>query len=72
MVEEEFKIVIEDTDGNVLVDETRKSQPNGFIDYWLPRNKTYQVKIEHDGKKVDSQISTFEDDGTCITNLQLM
>lgn len=64
---------IEDQEGNVIVDETRLSQPNGFIDVWLPRDKEYKVKIEHQsGKKIESEISTFEDDGTCITNLQLL
>ena len=58
-------------EGNVIVDETMKSQPNGFIDLWLPRDKEFQVKIEHAGKMVDDELSTFEDDGTCITNLQL-
>jgi hypothetical protein len=59
-------------DGKVIVDETLKSQPNGFIDLWLPREKTFKVKIEHAGKKVESELSTFESDGTCITNMQLM
>ncbi|MDV2686884.1 CueP family metal-binding protein, partial [Alkalihalophilus lindianensis] len=43
-----------------------------FIDLWLPRNKTYQMKIELDGKKVESGLSTFNDDPTCITTMQLM
>lgn len=72
MVEEEFDVYIEDIDGNVIVDETLKSQPNGFIDLWLPRNKTFKTMIEHDGKVVESELSTFESDPTCITTMQLM
>lgn len=72
MVEEEFDVYIEDIDGNVIVDETFKSQPNGFIDLWLPRNKTFKTMIEHDGKVVESELSTFESDPTCITTMQLM
>ena len=72
LVEQEFKVYIEDMDGKVIVDETLKSQPNGFIDLWLPRDKKFQVKIEHAGKMVEAELSTFETDGTCITNLQLM
>ena len=71
MVEEEFDVYIEDTEGNVILDETMKSQANGFIDLWLPRDKTYEVKIASNGKMVESEVSTFESDGTCITTMQL-
>lgn len=71
MVEQEFDVHIEDTEGNVVINETMKSLENGFIDLWLPRDKTYQVKITHDGKNVESEISTFADDATCITTMQL-
>lgn len=72
MVEEEFNVYIEDMDGKVVVDKTLKSQPNGFIDLWLPRDQKYQVTIEHNGKQVESEISTYENDATCITTMQLM
>jgi hypothetical protein len=71
LVEEEFDVFIEDMEGNVIIDEKVKSQTNGFIDLWLPRDKAFQIKIEHDGKVSESEISTFENDGTCITNMQL-
>jgi hypothetical protein len=72
MVEKEFDVYIEDIDGNVVVDEKVKSQPNGFIDLWLPRDKKFRTKIEYNGKMVESEISTFENDATCITTMQLM
>ena len=72
LVNEEFDVYIEDTEGNVILDETLKSQSNGFIDLWLPRDKTYRIKIEHGGKMVRSEFSTFENDGTCITTMQLV
>lgn len=72
MVEKEFDVYIEDMDGNVVVDEKLKSQPNGFIDLWLPRDKKFRTKIEYNGKMVESEISTFENDATCITTMQLM
>ncbi|RXI96222.1 hypothetical protein DS745_21000 [Anaerobacillus alkaliphilus] len=71
MVEVEFEVYIVDNDGNVLVDEKLISQSNGFIDFWLPRDKTFNITIKHDGKMVESEFSTFEDDGTCITTMQL-
>ena len=36
-----------------------------------PRDQTYQIKIKHDGKVSESEISTFENDGTCIITIQL-
>jgi hypothetical protein len=71
LAEETFNVTIEDKDGNVIVDEEVISQSNGFFDLWLPRDQTYQVKIELNGKVVESKISTFEKDGTCITTMQL-
>ena len=56
----------------MVVDETMDSLENGFIDLWLPRDKTFQVKIEHDGKTAESEVSTFEGDNTCITTMQLI
>jgi predicted small secreted protein len=72
LVEKEFDVYIADEEGNVVVDETITSFENGFIDIWLPRDKTYQVTIEHDGKVAESEISTFEGDNTCITTMQLL
>ncbi|GHH99869.1 hypothetical protein AM1BK_34120 [Neobacillus kokaensis] len=72
LANKEFKLYIEDEDGNVIRDEMVKTPANGFIDLWLPRDKSYQIKIEHEGKKVEQEISTFEKDPTCITTMQLM
>jgi hypothetical protein len=72
MVEEEFDVYIEDKDGNVIVDKKLKSQANGFIDLWLPRDQKYTALIEYNGKKVEAEISTFKNDNTCITTMQLM
>ena len=71
LADKEFDVYIEDTEGNVILDEKLKAKSNGFFDLWLPRDKTYQVKIKYDGKVSESEISTFENDGTCITTMQL-
>ncbi len=71
LVQKDFDVFIQDEEGNVVVDETMTSLENGFIDLWLPRDKNFQVKITHDGKTVDANISTFEGDNTCITTMQL-
>jgi len=71
LIEKEIDLTIEDSEGNIIVDETVTSQVNGFIDLWLPRDETYKIKMSHDGKTVESEFSTFENDGTCITSMQL-
>lgn len=71
MVNKEFNVHIEDMDGNIILNKTLKSQVNGFIDLWLPRNKKFLVKIEQQGKEAKAELSTFEGDKTCITTMQL-
>lgn len=71
LTEKEFIVYIEDNEGNVVVDQTLTSQANGFIDLWLPRDKTYNATIEYEGKTAQSKFSTFEGDDTCITTIQL-
>jgi len=72
LVEEDFNVYIQDEEGNVIVDEKMTTLANGFIDFWLPRDKTFKVKVEHDGKIAETEISTFKADNTCITTMQLM
>lgn len=72
LANEDFEITITDADGNVVFDETRNAGNNGFVDLWLPRDQTYQVLVKHDGKTVESEVSTFEEDGTCVTTMQSM
>lgn len=72
LVGKDFDVFIQDEDGNVVVDETMTSLENGFIDFWLPRDKKFQVKIEYNGKVAKSEISTFDGDNTCITSMQLL
>nr|WP_153738167.1 CueP family metal-binding protein [Aquibacillus halophilus] len=71
MIDKEFSVYIEDMEGNVVLDQTMKSQSNGFIDLWLPRDKEYQITFAHEGKTSKSDFSTFENDNTCITTMQL-
>jgi hypothetical protein len=71
LANEEFHVFIENTEGNVIVDKKMKTYANGFIDLWLPRNETFTITITKDEKSAQSEISTFEDDQTCVTNMKL-
>nr|WP_249929386.1 CueP family metal-binding protein [Planococcus maritimus] len=71
LAEKEMNVVITDETGEVHVDEVMTTLENGFIDLWLPRNRTYTVKIEAAGKTGEVQFSTFTGDPTCLTDLLL-
>lgn len=71
MVNEDFDIHIENSSGDVILDETKQTEANGFVDIWLPKEDTYDVTIIQDGKETTSEISTFDGDKTCITDMQL-
>ncbi|GAE27414.1 hypothetical protein JCM9140_3560 [Halalkalibacter wakoensis JCM 9140] len=71
-MEEEFNVSIVDSEGKVILNDTMTSLSNGFIDLWLPRDQTFHVTIEHGEHIVESEISTFEGDHTCITTMQFM
>lgn len=70
MVDEQFNVTVKDKSGQIVLEESINSGVNGFIDLWLPRDQTLTVTIEHDGKIVESDITTFEDSKTCITTMQ--
>src|SRR5690625_4600885 len=69
--ENELDVYIENIECSVIVHQTMNRKANVFIDLWLPREKNYQVNISYDGKVTESEISTFENDDTCITTMQL-
>lgn len=72
IIHQNMDVYIEDMNGDIIVDEQMNSRANGFLDLWLPRDQTFNVKITFDGKQTESEISTFKNDGTCITTMQLL
>ncbi|WP_458461224.1 CueP family metal-binding protein [Paenibacillus sp.] len=72
MSNEEFNVTIHDSEGNTLMkDSMMKSGANGFMDLWVPRNRTYLIRVVHNGKVAETQLSTYDNDNTCITTMQL-
>ena len=72
LVQKEIDVFIGNEKGEVIVDEKLTTLENGFIDLWLPRNEAFIVEMSSDGKSVTGDLTTFEEDGTCITTLQLL
>lgn len=72
MENKKFMVTIHDSEGNTLMKDAEiKSGSNGFMDFWLPRDKSYLIRVVHDGKLAETQLSTYEEDNTCITTMQL-
>ncbi|MEK3794829.1 CueP family metal-binding protein [Paenibacillus sp. FSL R7-0204] len=71
LTDQEFDVYIEDAEGKEVMNKSVKSQSNGFIDLWLPRDQNYRMTITHEGKQAQSEISTVESDDTCLTTMQL-
>jgi predicted small secreted protein len=72
LAEEAFNVKVTNEEGEVMMDEEMTSFENGFIDLWLPKGQTFNVEIEQNGEKAQSEISTYEGDDTCITTMQLV
>lgn len=72
LVQKEIKVFIESEKGEVLVDGGLITLENGFIDLLLPRNEAFVVKMSYDGMSVTGDLTTFEEDGTYVTTLQMM
>src|SRR5699024_9825188 len=71
LFEEEFEIYIEESEGNIIVQDQLRTEANGFIDLWLPRNETFHVTNKQKRKVAKETIITFDDRSTCITTMYL-
>lgn len=68
----EVRVTLTGDDGQVLLDEPRRTYDNGFIGIWVPRGIEATLTIAHEGQTGTATISTVNgDDPTCITTLQL-
>ena len=72
LVEEDLDVTITGADGEVLVDETVTTYPNGFVGFWLPRDIEATVEVAYDGRSATSEIGTGSEDPTCLTTMQLV
>lgn len=63
--------IIDDSTGDVFVDEKAMTYDNGFVGFWVPRGLEGTIEISHDGKAGKTAFSTSDDGATCITDLQL-
>src|SRR5699024_7427672 len=67
MVDEDSDIHIENLLGEVILDEKKQTEANGFVDSWSTREDRYDVTIIQYGKETSSDIYTFDDDKPWVT-----
>lgn len=63
--------IVDATNDEVLVDETRTTFANGFIGFWLPRDIEGTLRVTLDGRTAETGFATNQDAPTCLTTLQL-
>lgn len=63
--------IVDNQTGEVYIDQTAPLEDNGFTGVWLPTDITATVTITSDRGTGEAQISTGDDDLTCLTSLQL-
>jgi len=62
-----MRIRIVDENNQIIIDEDRSTQDNGFIGIWLPKGISATLKVDYDGLTVEYPISTYSESDTCIT-----
>ncbi len=61
------RVRVVNENNQIIIDENRATQANGFIGIWLPKGINATLSVEYDGLFVESPISTFSESDTCIT-----
>lgn len=72
MQEAEVQLRVTDTaTGEVVRDEATKTENNGFVGIWLPRDGEFRIEVSANGVTGEQVVRTGDADPTCITTLQL-
>jgi hypothetical protein len=71
LVEEDVQVTITDSEGEVLVDGSVTTYPNGFAGFWLPRDIDATLEVRYEGRRAEVPISTGPEDPTCLTTVKL-
>ncbi|PSW06692.1 CueP family metal-binding protein [Photobacterium lipolyticum] len=57
--------------GETVTDGMVRTQNDGFIDLWLPRNKAFDVSFSYQGLMSTERLTTTNSSRTCITTMKL-
>ncbi len=71
LVEEELNVLFINENGVTILNETVSTLKNGFVELWLPRNETGTLTFVQGDLFASTEISTFDESGTCLTTMEL-
>ena len=60
-----------DQSGTVIMDKPVSTLRSGFMELWLPRNRTINLTISGLNRSATDVITTTDGSATCITTMQL-
>jgi len=60
-----------DKSGTVIIDKPVSTLKNGFMELWLPRDRTINLTISGLKRSATDVITTTDGSATCITTMQL-
>ena len=66
-----FNVKAVDQSGNIILDMPISTLKNGFMELWLPRDRTINLTVEGLNRSVSDVIKTSDGSNTCITTMQL-
>ena len=67
----ELNVKAVDQSGTVIMDKPVSTLRNGFMELWLPRNRTINLTISGPNRSATDVITTTDGSATCITTMQL-
>ena len=60
-----------DQSGTTIMDKPVTTLKSGFMELWLPRNRTINLTISGLNRSAAEVITTYDGSDTCITTMQL-
>ena len=60
-----------DQSGTTIMDAPVSTLKSGFMELWLPRNRTINLTISGQNRSATDLITTSDGSDTCITTMQL-
>ena len=60
-----------DQSGTTIMDKPVTTLKSGFMELWLPRNRTINLTISGQNRSATDVITTSDGSDTCITTMQL-
>ena len=71
LVQTKLNVKAVDQSGTVIMDSPVSTLKNGFMELWLPRNRTINLTISGLNRSAKDVRTTTDDSATCITTMQL-